>query len=162
MRMTLGCYVVTRTWKLELTACYLHECHMSIGFRKMVDQYLREHMRRKLTLEEAAIAKLHSTEELGRCLDELLQLHGGYGYMMEYPICRAFVDARVNRTGKLIKRRLRDRYWPQTNKADAKQGASRSRLYLRHSHAGGRPPATRRGGGATCKGMGVDMAPAPR
>lgn len=65
--------------------------------RMMVDQYLGEHLRRKLTVEEGAIAKLHATEELGRCLDELLQLHGGYGYMMEYPICRAFVDARVNR-----------------------------------------------------------------
>ena len=65
--------------------------------RMMVDQYLAEHLRRKLTIEEAAIAKLHSTEELGRALDELLQLHGGYGYMMEYPIARAFVDSRVTR-----------------------------------------------------------------
>ncbi len=65
--------------------------------RMMVDQYLAEHLRRKLTLEEAAIAKLHSTEELGRCLDELLQLHGGYGYMMDFPIARAFIDSRVNR-----------------------------------------------------------------
>jgi acyl-CoA dehydrogenase len=65
--------------------------------RMMVDQYLAEHLRRKLTLEEAAIAKLFCTEELGKCLDELLQLYGGYGYMMEYPICRAYVDSRVNR-----------------------------------------------------------------
>ncbi len=65
--------------------------------RMMVDQYLAEHMRRKLTLEEAAMAKLYCTEELGKALDELLQLYGGYGYMMEYPICRAFIDSRVNR-----------------------------------------------------------------
>jgi len=65
--------------------------------RLMVDQYLAEHLRRKLTIEEAAIAKLHSTEELGRALDELLQLYGGYGYMMDYPIARAFVDSRVTR-----------------------------------------------------------------
>jgi acyl-CoA dehydrogenase len=65
--------------------------------RMMVDQYLAEHLRRKLTLDEAAIAKLYCTEELGKCLDELLQLYGGYGYMMEYPICRAYVDSRVNR-----------------------------------------------------------------
>ena len=65
--------------------------------RMMVDQYLAEHLRRKLTVQEAAIAKLFSTEELGKALDELLQLHGGYGYMMEYPITRAFVDSRVNR-----------------------------------------------------------------
>ncbi len=65
--------------------------------RMMVDCYLAEHLRRKLTLEEAAIAKLHATEELGRSLDELLQLHGGYGYMKAFPICRAFIDSRVNR-----------------------------------------------------------------
>ena len=65
--------------------------------RMMVDQYLVEHLKRKLTLEEAAIAKLYCTEELGKALDELLQLYGGYGYMMEYPICRAYVDSRVNR-----------------------------------------------------------------
>jgi acyl-CoA dehydrogenase len=67
------------------------------AMRMMVDQYLAEHLRRKLTLEEAAIAKLYCTEELGKALDELLQLYGGYGYMMEYPICRAYVDSRVNR-----------------------------------------------------------------
>ncbi len=65
--------------------------------RMLVDQYLGEHLRRKLTLEEAAIAKLFATEELGRALDEMLQLYGGYGYMMEYPICRAYVDSRVTR-----------------------------------------------------------------
>lgn len=65
--------------------------------RMMVDQYLAEHLKRRLTVEEGAIAKLYATEELGRALDELLQLYGGYGYMMEYPICRAFIDSRVNR-----------------------------------------------------------------
>jgi acyl-CoA dehydrogenase len=67
------------------------------AMRMMVDQYLAQHMQRRLTLEEAAIVKLHTTEELSRCLDELLQLHGGYGYMMEYEIARAFVDTRVMR-----------------------------------------------------------------
>jgi acyl-CoA dehydrogenase len=65
--------------------------------RIMVDHYLAEHMRRKLTVEEAAIAKLFTTETLCAGLDDMLQLHGGYGYMMEYPIARAFVDARVSR-----------------------------------------------------------------
>lgn len=67
------------------------------AMRMMVDQYLSEHLRRKLTVEEAAIAKLYCTEESGKALDELLQLYGGYGYMMEYPICRAYVDSRVSR-----------------------------------------------------------------
>lgn len=65
--------------------------------RMMVDQYLAEHLRRKLTVQEGAMAKLFATEELGKALDELLQLYGGYGYMMEYPITRAFVDSRVTR-----------------------------------------------------------------
>jgi len=65
--------------------------------RLMIDHYLGEHMRRRLTLEEAAIAKLYSTETLGRALDQLVQLHGGYGYMLEYPVARSFVDMRVNR-----------------------------------------------------------------
>ncbi|WP_250527545.1 acyl-CoA dehydrogenase family protein [Caballeronia sp. GAWG2-1] len=65
--------------------------------RLMVDHYLAEHVRRRLTLEEAAIAKLYATETLGKALDEMVQLHGGYGYMLEYPLARAFADARVNR-----------------------------------------------------------------
>ncbi len=65
--------------------------------RLMVDHYLAEHLRRRLTLEEAAIAKLYATESLGSALDTMVQLHGGYGYMLEYPVARAFVDYRVNR-----------------------------------------------------------------
>ena len=65
--------------------------------RLMVDHYLGEHMRRRLTLEESAIAKLFVTEALGKALDEMVQLHGGYGYMLEYPIARSFVDMRVTR-----------------------------------------------------------------
>jgi acyl-CoA dehydrogenase len=67
------------------------------AMRMMVDAYLVQHMQRKLTLEEAAMAKLHTTEELTRVLDAMLQLYGGYGYMMEYPIARAYVDTRVTR-----------------------------------------------------------------
>ncbi len=69
----------------------------AVAVRLMIDHYLAEHMRRGLTLEESAIAKLFATETLGKALDEMLQLHGGYGYMLEYPVARAFVDARVNR-----------------------------------------------------------------
>jgi acyl-CoA dehydrogenase len=69
----------------------------AIAVRLMVDHYLSEHVRRRLTLEEAAIAKLFATETLGKALDEMVQLHGGYGYMLEYPVARAFVDARVTR-----------------------------------------------------------------
>ncbi|TMK99744.1 MAG: acyl-CoA dehydrogenase [Actinobacteria bacterium] len=47
--------------------------------------------------EDAAMAKWWCTEVQGRVLDRCLQLHGGYGYMLEYPIARAFADARVTR-----------------------------------------------------------------
>jgi len=50
-----------------------------------------------LDVETAAIAKLTTSELQCRVLDECLQLHGGYGYMREYPIARAWADARVQR-----------------------------------------------------------------
>ncbi len=46
---------------------------------------------------EAAIAKLHATEMASRVTGKAIQIHGGYGYMREYPIARAWVDARVQR-----------------------------------------------------------------
>jgi alkylation response protein AidB-like acyl-CoA dehydrogenase len=51
----------------------------------------------QLSAEDAAMAKWWTTELQGRVIDRCLQLHGGYGYMLEYPIARAFVDARVTR-----------------------------------------------------------------
>jgi alkylation response protein AidB-like acyl-CoA dehydrogenase len=51
----------------------------------------------ELTVVDAAKAKWWCTELQGRVLDGCVQLHGGYGYMLEYPIARAFADARVTR-----------------------------------------------------------------
>ena len=51
----------------------------------------------ELTAEDAAGAKWWCTELQGRVVDRCLQLHGGYGYMLEYPIARAYADARVTR-----------------------------------------------------------------
>jgi alkylation response protein AidB-like acyl-CoA dehydrogenase len=51
----------------------------------------------ELSAEDAAMAKWWCTELQGRVVDRCLQLHGGYGYMLEYPIARAFLDARVTR-----------------------------------------------------------------
>jgi alkylation response protein AidB-like acyl-CoA dehydrogenase len=51
----------------------------------------------QLSPEDAAMAKWWATELQGRVIDRCVQLHGGYGYMREYPIARAFVDARVTR-----------------------------------------------------------------
>jgi alkylation response protein AidB-like acyl-CoA dehydrogenase len=49
----------------------------------------------ELTADEAAGAKWWATETQWKIMDRCLQLHGGYGYMLEYPIARAYVDARV-------------------------------------------------------------------
>jgi long-chain-acyl-CoA dehydrogenase len=49
----------------------------------------------ELTATEAAKAKWWTTELQNRLVDRCVQLHGGYGYMVEYPIARAFADARV-------------------------------------------------------------------
>jgi alkylation response protein AidB-like acyl-CoA dehydrogenase len=51
----------------------------------------------ELTAEDAAMAKWWCTELQGRVCDRCLQLFGGYGYMLEYPIARAWADARVTR-----------------------------------------------------------------
>jgi len=48
-----------------------------------------------LTAEEAAMAKWWCTELQKRVVDRCVQLHGGYGYMLEYPIARAYTDARI-------------------------------------------------------------------
>jgi alkylation response protein AidB-like acyl-CoA dehydrogenase len=51
----------------------------------------------ELSAADAAKAKWWATELQGRVVDRCLQLHGGYGYMLEYPVARAFTDARVTR-----------------------------------------------------------------
>jgi acyl-CoA dehydrogenase len=65
--------------------------------RAFVDQCLAQVMHGELTPETAAMAKLVGSEMQGRLLDEFLQLHGGYGFMSEYKVSRAWVDARVAR-----------------------------------------------------------------
>jgi alkylation response protein AidB-like acyl-CoA dehydrogenase len=61
------------------------------------DQAVLALNRGELSREDAAMAKWWATELHGRVVDRCVQLHGGYGYMLEYPIARAFVDARVTR-----------------------------------------------------------------
>ncbi|MNV45285.1 Acyl-CoA dehydrogenase [compost metagenome] len=69
----------------------------AVATRTLVDYYIGEHMRRRISVQEAAIAKLFATETLWKCIDDMVQLHGGYGYMLEYPIARAFTDYRITR-----------------------------------------------------------------
>lgn len=63
--------------------------------RMMVDEYIRLHLDEQLTAEQAAMAKWYSTEKQVHLIDRCLQLYGGYGYMREYPVARAYLDARV-------------------------------------------------------------------
>jgi acyl-CoA dehydrogenase len=65
--------------------------------RVFLDHCIALHMKGALDVPTAAMCKLWLTETYGRMVDTCLQLHGGYGYMWEYPIARAYADARVQR-----------------------------------------------------------------
>jgi acyl-CoA dehydrogenase len=65
--------------------------------RVFVDKCLELHIAGKLDVPTAAMQKWWLTELEGRVLDICLQLHGGAGFMWEYPIARAYADARVHR-----------------------------------------------------------------
>ena len=69
----------------------------TVVMRVYVDRCLSLHLDGQLTSVDAAIAKMQTTELQGRVVDQCLQLHGGWGYMWEYPIARAFADARMSR-----------------------------------------------------------------
>jgi alkylation response protein AidB-like acyl-CoA dehydrogenase len=60
-----------------------------------VDRCITEHMAGRLSPTDAAKAKWWASDVLKRVVDRCVQLHGGYGYMLEYPIAKAFVDSRV-------------------------------------------------------------------
>ncbi|WP_280407843.1 acyl-CoA dehydrogenase family protein [Nocardia brasiliensis] len=63
--------------------------------RVLVDRFIEDLNAGRLSVEDAAMAKWWSTEEQVELIDRCLQLHGGYGYMKEYPIAKAYMDARV-------------------------------------------------------------------
>lgn len=65
--------------------------------RAYVDDLLSQYMNGTLDGETAAMAKLWTTEMIGRTTDRCLQMFGGWGYMNEYPISRAYTAARVER-----------------------------------------------------------------
>ncbi|HET8707621.1 MAG TPA: acyl-CoA dehydrogenase family protein [Pseudomonadales bacterium] len=70
--------------EIALNAAFIKEC-------------MAKYENRELDVPTAAMVKLASTEMQCRIIDECLQLHGGYGYMMEYPISRFYIDARIQR-----------------------------------------------------------------
>ncbi len=61
-----------------------------------VDDCIRKHLDGKLDATLASMAKWWTTELQNRLAGQAVQLHGGYGYMMEYPVARAFVDSRIS------------------------------------------------------------------
>jgi alkylation response protein AidB-like acyl-CoA dehydrogenase len=63
--------------------------------RVFVDRCVRAHLDGGLDAAEASMAKYWTTELQKRIVDQAVQLHGGYGYMLEYPIAKAYVDSRV-------------------------------------------------------------------
>jgi acyl-CoA dehydrogenase len=65
--------------------------------RAFLDRLVAEHVGGEYLVKECSMAKLWQTEMLARVVDECLQMFGGYGYMLEYPISRAYMDARVQR-----------------------------------------------------------------
>lgn len=84
--------------KFQNTQFTLAQCatEVEIG-RAFLDQLVAEHVAGKYLVKECSMAKLWQTEMQGRVIDACLQLYGGYGYMLEYPISRAYMDARVQR-----------------------------------------------------------------
>jgi alkylation response protein AidB-like acyl-CoA dehydrogenase len=65
--------------------------------RTFIDECIKAHVAGALAVEDAAKAKWWATELQGRVADRCLQLFGGYGYMAEYPISKAWLDSRVQR-----------------------------------------------------------------
>ena len=65
--------------------------------RAYLDQVVVGHVAGKELVTECSIAKFWTTDMAQEVIDECLQLFGGYGYMLEYPVTRAFMDARVQR-----------------------------------------------------------------
>jgi len=84
--------------KFQNTQFVLAGCasEVEVG-RAFIDRLVAEHMAGESLVKECSMAKLWQTEMCGRVTDACLQLFGGYGYMLEYPVTRAFMDARVQR-----------------------------------------------------------------
>jgi acyl-CoA dehydrogenase len=84
--------------KFQNTKFKLAECatEVEVG-RAFLDSLIARHVAGEHLVKECSMAKLWQTEMAGRVIDQCLQFFGGYGYMLEYPVSRAFMDARVQR-----------------------------------------------------------------
>ncbi|MCC2639176.1 MAG: acyl-CoA dehydrogenase [Moraxellaceae bacterium] len=65
--------------------------------RVFVDRCMEQVLKNELSVEAACAAKYWVSDLLSKVVDECVQLHGGYGFMLEYPIARAYIDTRANR-----------------------------------------------------------------
>ncbi|MCO8062078.1 acyl-CoA dehydrogenase family protein [Acinetobacter lwoffii] len=65
--------------------------------RAYLDRCMQLQLKHELGVDAAAAAKYKISEMYSKVVDECLQLHGGYGYILEYPIARAYIDNRANR-----------------------------------------------------------------
>ncbi|MDO5697582.1 MAG: acyl-CoA dehydrogenase family protein [Dermatophilus congolensis] len=79
--------------KFELAACQARV----EAVEGLVDRAVEAYDAGELTAVDAAKAKLVATDAADDVIDRCLQMHGGYGYMLEYPIARLYTDSRVNR-----------------------------------------------------------------
>ncbi|MCX7620232.1 MAG: acyl-CoA dehydrogenase family protein [Acidimicrobiales bacterium] len=84
----IGTFQNSRFWLAEMAT----EIEIAQTF---IDRCVTTLNRGELTPEDAAMAKWWCTELQKKVVDRCLQLHGGYGYMLEYPIARAYADARI-------------------------------------------------------------------
>jgi acyl-CoA dehydrogenase len=84
--------------KFQNTQFKLVEClaKCEVG-RAFVDKVVSEHVKGTFLVKESSMAKFWTTDMAQEVVDTCLQFFGGYGYMMEYPVTRAFMDARVQR-----------------------------------------------------------------
>lgn len=76
----------------------LAECKTNtVVARTFLDSCIEAHLKGELSVETAAMVKYWTTDMQGKVLDECVQLHGGYGFMMEYDVAEMWTDARVQR-----------------------------------------------------------------
>ncbi len=84
--------------KFQNTQFKLVECATKVEIgRAFLDRVTAGHVAGQHLVTECSMAKLWITEMSQQVIDECLQFFGGYGYMLEYPVARAFMDARVQR-----------------------------------------------------------------
>lgn len=82
--------------KMQNTQFQIAECATAAEVAQaFVDRLIAAHIAGKDVVKEVSMAKYWVTDQLKQVVDKCLQLHGGYGYMTEYPIARMYTDARV-------------------------------------------------------------------